>query len=227
MNINKDEFSKNKNINIESGQKLADNFLMDLKNKENLHTAELFKKRLNAFDSTLFEESSIEKIDDPSLKLENKIEQVEEILEILNEKLIVAETIQDNEQAKKLFIQKKMFEKKLQKLQNEYKSKSIDTKLTQGLISFFGIPENIENDIKNKVGDFVQNSGIAKPFQPITNFFKIKETLGRLDKINKSVDELVSMRVPFGENEERYQTLANHLTRANYLHNQIEKEFKK
>ena len=50
--------------------------------------------------------------------------------------------------------------------------------------------------------------------------------IGRLDKINKSVDELVKMRVPFGEQEARYETLVNHLSRAGVLHSQILKELK-
>ena len=54
----------------------------------------------------------------------------------------------------------------------------------------------------------------------------VRDTLGRLDKINKSVDELVKMKVPFGEQEQRYETLINHLSRAGALHSQIMKELK-
>lgn len=54
----------------------------------------------------------------------------------------------------------------------------------------------------------------------------VRETLGKLDKINKSVDELVKMKVPFGEQEEKYETLVNHLQKAGALHAQILKELK-
>lgn len=186
----------------------------------------MFKKRLNDYDSSLYEETSIQKIDDLRYKLENEIEKVEEMISVLEEKLIVAETVQDTMKAKELFIQKLMLGKKLEKLKNEYRSKGFDTKFTQGVVSFLGLPENIESDLKHKVKSFINGSVFEKPFKPVLNFFKVKETLGRLNKINKSVDELVSMQVPFGENEQRYQALAKHLTRANYLQNKIEKEFK-
>ena len=52
----------------------------------------------------------------------------------------------------------------------------------------------------------------------------VRDTLGKLDKINKSVDELVKMQVPFGEQEVRYEKLVNHLSRAGALHSQIMKE---
>ena len=226
-----DELQKKKNIEkFLSENHFSENFLLakhkTLSSNQNTDASSLFKKRLNDYDSALYEETTVQKIDDPNLKLENKIEKVEEMISALDEKLVVAETVQDTMKAKEIFIQKLMLEKKLEKLQSEYKSKGLDTKFTQGLINFFGMPANIENDLKQKIGNFVKESGLAKPFKPVTNFFKIKETLARLDKINKSVDELVSMQVPFGENEQRYQALANHLTRANYLQNKIEKEFK-
>ncbi len=69
-----------------------------------------------------------------------------------------------------------------------------------------------------------ENSAIAKRLKIILKSFKIKDTLGRLNKINESVDELVSLKVPFGEQNKRYEILANRLIRANHLHTQIQKE---
>ena len=173
-----------------------------------------------------WEKTSIEKIDDPELKLETKIEKLEEMISVLEEKLVVAETVQDTMKAKEIFIQKLMLEKKLEKMREEYKKNGFDSKLTENIMSFFGLPQNIENELKQKAENFMKNSALARPFKPVMNFFKVKETLNRLDKINKSVDELVNMQVPFGEGEQRYQALANHLTRATYLQNKIEKNFK-
>ena len=68
------------------------------------------------------------------------------------------------------------------------------------------------------------NSNFAKRIKVVLKFFKIKDTLGRLNKINESVDELVSLKVPFGEQNKRYEILANRLIRANHLHTQIQKE---
>ena len=218
-------------LNIEkflSENHMAENFLMSKHHTLPVRNDNsVLQKRLNDYDSSLFEETSVQKIEDPGLKLETKIEKTEEMISVLEEKLVVAESVQDTMLTKKIFIQKLMLEKELEKLQNEYKEKGFDAKIAQGLVNVFGVPGNIKKDLKTKVQNFVKNSGITKPFQPVKNFFKIKDTLSRLDKINKSVDELISMDIPFGEGEERYQALANHIVRANYLQKKIEKEFKK
>lgn len=236
MRIDRDEFKKTESIQptqTAPENPLANNFLANqnstpFQKPNNFDAAEafLFRKRLNAMDSSLIEETTYATIDDPNLKLENKIERIEEIISVLDEKIIVAETVKDDLKAKEMFIQKTLLEKKLKKLQDEYKAKGFDTRLTQGIISFFGLPENLAEDMKNNFERFLNKSQVGKHVQPVIKFFQIKDTLSRLDKINKSVDELVSMQVPFGENDARYETLAKHLARANHLHNQIHKELK-
>ena len=222
-----DETEKKKNIEkFLSENNMAEKIFLAKQKTNPLNSSLMFKKRLNDFDSSLFEKTSIEKIDDPELKLETKIEKLEEMISVLEEKLVVAETVQDTMKAKEIFIQKLMLEKKLEKMREEYKKNGFDSKLTENIMSFFGLPQNIENELKQKAENFMKNSALARQFKPVMNFFKVKETLNRLDKINKSVDELVNMQVPFGEGEQRYQALANHLTRATYLQNKIEKNFK-
>ena len=69
-----------------------------------------------------------------------------------------------------------------------------------------------------------KNSPLARKLKMLIHFFQIKDTLSRLNKINSSVDELVNLKVPFGEQQKRYEILSNRLIRANYLHSQIKKE---
>ncbi len=69
-----------------------------------------------------------------------------------------------------------------------------------------------------------KNSPFARKLKMLLHFFQIKDTLNRLNKINSSVDELVNLKVPFGEQQKRYEILSNRLIRANYLHSQIKKE---
>lgn len=69
-----------------------------------------------------------------------------------------------------------------------------------------------------------KSSPLARKLKMLIHFFQIKDTLNRLNKINSSVDELVNLKVPFGEQQKRYEILSNRLIRANYLHSQIKKE---
>lgn len=80
--------------------------------------------------------------------------------------------------------------------------------------------EKLENFLDKKKS----SSPAAKRFKVMLKFFKVKDTLGRLNKINRSVDELVNLKVPFGEESKRYEILANRLIRANHLHAEIQKE---
>ena len=46
----------------------------------------------------------------------------------------------------------------------------------------------------------------------------------KLNNINENVSELLKLKVPYGEEEERYETLVYNLTKAGVLHSQISKE---
>lgn len=49
----------------------------------------------------------------------------------------------------------------------------------------------------------------------------MKDSLEKLSSINSSVDELVTMQVPYGEMEKRYEKLTAYLNKANSIHSEI------
>lgn len=184
----------------------------------------MFQKRLNSLDSAMLEESAYNAIDDPDLKLEKKIENIEKALKEIKEKIIVADTIQDEKAKIELLKQRKILSQKLENLQVQYKSQNLDTKLTSIITRSLNYPQELKKKIKKRFKKFLRRSKLIRNFTPIARAMTVRETLGRLDKINKSVDELVKMKVPFGEQEARYETLVTHLQKAGALHTQILKE---
>ena len=52
-------------------------------------------------------------------------------------------------------------------------------------------------------------------------------TLDTLVSINDNVDELITMKVPYGETKANYEKLTNYLYRANKIHSQISKKMQK
>ena len=184
----------------------------------------VFQKRLNSMDSAMLEESAYIVIDDPELKLERKIENLEQTNKEIKEKLIVADTISDEKSKQELLNQRKLLLNKLENLKIQYNSQNMETRLTGVIARFLKFPEKIKKRIKKGFKRFVRNSKVLSRFTPLVRAMTVRDTLGRLNKINKSVDELVKMKVPFGEQEERYQTLVNHLSKACSLHAQISKE---
>ena len=55
---------------------------------------------------------------------------------------------------------------------------------------------------------------------------ELKKSLSRLESINKNVDELISMNIPYGENIDKYEQLSKYIIRANSIQNNISKMIK-
>ena len=193
---------------------------------ENPKDKPVFQKRLNSLDSAMIEDAAYMVIDDPDLKLEKKIEDTEKALKEVKEKIIVADTIKDERTKSELLEQKKFLHQKLQNLKIQYNSQNAETHLTSIIARCITLPDKIRKKLKKNIKKFLIHSKFIKKFTPLVRALMVRDTLGRLDKINKSVDELVKMHVPFGEQEQRYETLVNHLSKAGALHSQILKELK-
>lgn len=186
----------------------------------------MLKKRLNSLDSTMLEETAYNVLDDKELKLEKRIEIAENNLHDVNEKIIVAQTIKDVKELEELKLQRKILQRNIESLQLEYKSQNMDTRLTTVMTQILNFPKELKIKIQKQFRSLFRRSKLIRKFTPIVRSMMVRDTLGKLDKINKSVDELVKMQVPFGEQEARYETLVNHLSRAGALHAQILKELK-
>lgn len=184
----------------------------------------VFQKRINSTDSAMLEESAYIALDDQELKLEKRIESYENSLSQINEKLVVAQTINDEKAIKELLSGKKLIERNLANLQQQYQQQNFETGLTSALTKAMNFPQKMKENLQKAFKSFLRRSKFLRKYTPLVKAMMVKDTLGKLDKINKSVDELVKMKVPFGEQEERYETLVNHLSRAGALHSQILKE---
>lgn len=119
---------------------------------------------------------------------------------------------------------KKLIERNLANLQQQYQQQNFETGLTSALTKAMNFPQKMKENFQKAFKSFLRRSKFLRKYTPLVKAMMVKDTLGKLDKINKSVDELVKMKVPFGEQEERYETLVNHLSRAGALHSQILKE---
>ena len=108
----------------------------------------------------------------------------------------------------------------------EYTEYSVDTMFTSMIASALQMPSKIKKEAGKLFRRLLRQSKFLRKFTPLMKALYARDTLDKLDKINKSVDQLVKMKVPFGEQEAKYQILINHLSKANALHAQISKELK-
>ena len=74
---------------------------------------------------------------------------------------------------------------------------------------------------------FISRKILAKLSKKFNSIMLLGDSLEMLSGINKSVDELIEMKVPYGEHLENYQKLTNYLYKANKIHSQILKSMNK
>ena len=68
---------------------------------------------------------------------------------------------------------------------------------------------------------------LAKISKKFSSIVFLGDSLEKLSEINKSVDELIEMNVPYGEKKQNYEKLTQYLYQANQIHSQITKTINK
>ncbi len=87
-----------------------------------------------------------------------------------------------------------------------------------------GFWDSVFEKIEEYLGTTSLSPNTLKKIKMLFNFFRVKDALTKLNKINKSVDDLVKMKTPYGENEKRYEMLTRRLLKANNLRTQLQRE---
>ena len=176
-------------------------------------------KRLNDYDLNILNENSFKELDDETIKLEYLIEEKEGKLSEINNKIKGAEFLGKLLDVMDLRIQAKQLEKEITELKSEYSKRSIKDKLTSKVSK----PKTKISPLR-VVARFLERkifSIVSKKFKSIAD---LGDSLDILTSINSNVDELIAMKVPYGETKANYEKLTNYLYRANKIHSQINKK---
>lgn len=179
-------------------------------------------KRLNDYDLNILNDNSFKDLDDKTLKLECLIAEKEEALENLNNKIKGLELIGKLLDVMELKIQAKQIENELAQLKNEYAKRNITERLTPKISRH-----------KKKLSPlklfarFVTRKIFAKVSKKFRSIADLGDSLDTLVSINDNVDELIAMKVPYGETKANYEKLTNYLYRANRIHSDISKKMQK
>ncbi len=186
-------------------------------------TQNLFQnKRLNDYDLNILNDNSFKDLDDKTLKLECLIAEKEEALDNLNNKIKGMELIGKLLDVMELKIQAKQIENELVQLKNEYAKRNLTERLTPKL-----------NKTKRKLpplklfARFVTRHIFAHVSKKFRSIADLGDSLEVLTSINNNVDELIAMKVPYGETKANYEKLTNYLYRANRIHSDISKKMQK
>lgn len=184
-------------------------------------------RRLNDYDFNLLQEDAYKDISDDLFKIEYKISKTENELKGLEIQIQNAKEINDATTLKNLIIRQSVLNAELQSLLASYNQKSLSAKIADSLLGIFGIKfKNNPPLIKQKFSN-LSNKLISKLPKNLISLLELKDSLIRLENLNKSVDELVNMNIPYGENIDKYEQLSKYIIKANSIQSKISQQMKK
>lgn len=199
-----------------------DNFFVGNKQEDMFRSAEP-SRRLNDYDYNILREDAYKDISNELFKLEYKISRLEEELKTIDLQIQSARDISDYDTVETLTNRKRVISEDLTALVEMYNDKSLSTKISGGL---FNLAKNKFAKF-NALGNSLKQLILSNLPGKFSYLFEIKQSLSKLESINKNVDELMTMQTPYGEAGDKYNQLSKYITRANAIQSSIAKSMHK
>ena len=174
--------------------------------------------KLNDYDSNLLNNNPAAELGDEFIKLEYKIAEKTEMLDALNSKIKGAELLGKLLDVMELKIQAKTLEKEIADLKEQYSKRNFAEKLAGSKIN-----QKPKESVIDRMQKFISKKIITKVSKKFKSIMDLSDSLDTLRSINQNVDELIAMKVPYGETTASYEKLTAYLYRANKIHSQITK----
>lgn len=210
------------------GNKLQDddNFFLQPEDIRPINVQTEPQRRLNDYDYNILKEDAYKDVTDEIFKLEYKISKTEEELKSIEDEIQAAKDVRDFNKVEFLFNRKKQLQEDLNGLIEIYNDTSLSAKISGGITNMLSpkVKENFSG-IKKLFGIF-SDALISKLPKRFSSALELKKSLAKLENINKSVDELMTMQTPYGEAIDKYEKLTKYITRANTIQAQISKSLK-
>ena len=172
-------------------------------------------KKLNTYDTELYEVPSAEVIFTEDIVLEQEIKNLRAKLDGVLSKLSAEKAFENYDKIKQLTLEKEKMEKELSILVEKYKKIPMSKKLKNKTVYAL-------NFVMTSLFKQISNETSLPSLQIKQPSWKIN--LQKLNSINKEIDQLLALKIPYGEVEEKYEKLAQTLNVAMGLHNNINKE---
>ena len=196
---------------------------MEEQKEKNIFSKEYsYGQRLNGYNNIMIN-SVVESANDDVVTLGVEIAKREDELEELRNKIAATERLGKLPDVIKLKIKEKELEHEISQMKSTFAQKKSITKPV------------LQNKLKKKqdmpiiraIQRFISRKILAKLSKKFNSIMQLSDSLEMLAGINRSVDELIEMKVPYGESIENYQKLTSYLYRANKIHSQILKSMNK
>ncbi len=177
--------------------------------------------RINDYDYNILPNEAYKDISNDVFKLEYKIAKTEEQIKNIEAQINTANEINDYAKASELKNKLDSLKRNYDELLAIYNDRTLSAKITDSVSGFVqkAAGANI-SEMKSstlKILDLVVSKLPAK----IAGLLKIRKSLVLLENINKNVDELVNMTIPYGENIDKYRQLSKYIIKANSIQSEI------
>lgn len=184
-------------------------------------------RRLNDYDFNLLKEDAYKDVADDLFKLEYKIAKTEEELRDIDSQIQASIDIQDYYLEQELINRKQILQEDLESLLAIYNDKSFSAKISEKISLMLGAKtKSIFKNFQNKLSN-TSEIILANMPKSVSSIFELKKALNKLENINRSVDELITMNIPYGENVDKYTQLSKFIIKANSIQAEISKHLKK
>ncbi len=206
----------------------ADVFDVNLAEAENLFSKPMHRsqpKRINAYDTQLIEESS--NIATPeNFKPKFKIDELKQELGKIDKQIEFAKMTDNQLLVKDLYIERYKITHQINAINDSY-GDDVSKDLIKMLIRMFSKIAGKFLGCTKKFKSSFRELFLSKAVRPLTKSAHLKDAIDTLDTLNHNVDELSHQRIPYGENEMRYDALTKCLTQATSIQSLISKEVDK
>ena len=221
---------KNSDIFELSGKPASEsnNFFLE----ESLHSFDTVKfrdgvRRLNDYDSNILKDGAYREISDDALKLEYKISKTEKVIKRIESEINACKEIQDFGKMQDLQAKLIALKEEYKNLLISYNERTLSAKIFGSVSEIYsktiGTPVSFLNSFSKKLYNLL----ISKLPAKITSVIKIKNSLFVLESINKSVDALITLNTPYGENIDKYREISKYIIKANSIQAEISRAIKK
>lgn len=183
-------------------------------------------RRLNDYDFNLLQEDAYKDVDDDLFKLEYKISKIEKDLKSFSLQIQAAQEIEDMELAKELIKQQDLLKNEYESLLVTYNNKCLSAKISGKFFNIFD--SKLKNNIKNVFEQFssFSESILAKMPKQFSSIIELRKSLTKLENLNKSVDELITLNIPYGESSNKYEQLSKYIIKANSIQAELSRYIK-
>lgn len=181
------------------------------------------QRHLNDYDYNILKEDAYKDVTDEIFKLEYKISKTEDELKDIDNQIRMAKDVRDFNKVEQLFNRKKQLQEDLEGLIEIYNGTSLSAKISGGITNLLSPKVKEQFGGIRKLFGMFSDAIIAKLPKKFSSVLELRKSLAKLENINKSVDELMTMQTPYGEAGDKYVKLSKYITRANTIQAEIAK----